>query len=116
VVAQRLEPFHFAGPAHPFGWIPFLSFMHGSIQVDTLSFLEKGFLYGSLIWLLEKIGVRLPLATLGVAAVLLATSLVEVHLPGRSAEITDAVMALFIGSVIALVRRAAARPAVAAAS
>jgi len=106
VAAQRLEPFHFAAAAQPFGWIPFLSFMHGSIQVDTLSFLEKGFLYGSLIWLLQKIGLRLAAATLGVAALLLATSLAEIHLPGRSAEVTDAAMALFIGSVIALVRTA----------
>ena len=71
-----------------------------------MSFLEKGFLYGSLIWLLQKNGVPFFVATLAVAGLLLVTSLMEVHLPGRSAEITDAVMALFIGGVIALVRSA----------
>ena len=106
VAAQRLEPFHFVAQARHFNWIPFLSFMQGSIQVDTLSFLEKGFLYGSLIWLLQKNGVPFFVATLAVAGLLLVTSLMEVHLPGRSAEITDAVMALFIGGVIALVRSA----------
>lgn len=106
VIAQRLEPFHFAAQARQFGWIPFRSFMNGSIQVDSLSFLEKGFLYGSLIWLLHKTGLRLFTATASVAAILLATSWAEVYLPGRSAEITDAAMALFTGSVIALIRPA----------
>jgi hypothetical protein len=106
IIALRLEPFHFQPKASHFGWIPFLSFMYGSIQVDSMAFLEKGFLYGSQIWLLQKLGLRLAPATLGVAAVLLATSLAETHLPGRSAEITDAILALFAGGLIALVRTA----------
>ncbi|HEX4272526.1 MAG TPA: VanZ family protein [Rhizomicrobium sp.] len=110
VIAGRLEPFHFVGRTGSFGWIPFLSFMGGSIGVDTLSFLEKAFRYGTLIWLLERAGWRLPHATVSVAAVLLATSIAEIFLPGRSAEITDAVMALLCGAVIALVRTPA-RPA-----
>src|SRR5204862_571212 len=44
VIAQRLEPFQFTTYPVRFGWIPFLSFMHGSIDVDVLSFLEKFFL------------------------------------------------------------------------
>jgi len=36
--------------------------------------------------------------------VLFATSLAETYLPGRSAEITDALMALLIGAIIAVVK------------
>lgn len=104
IIALRLEPFNFSGPAQGFGWIPFHSFMFGSLQVDALAFLEKGFLYGSLIWLLQKNRVRPPVAVAAVAALLLVTSVMEIYLPSRSAEITDCVMALFIGGVIALVR------------
>jgi VanZ family protein len=111
VVAARLEPFHFLAQAGSFNWIPFFGLMEGSIEVDVLSFLEKFFLYGSLVWLFTQAGLRLRFAAIMIAAILLATSWAEIYLPGRSAEITDALMALLIGVVIALMgpeRRAAA--------
>ncbi|HEX3755805.1 MAG TPA: VanZ family protein [Rhizomicrobium sp.] len=106
VVALRLEPFHFEAAAMPFGWIPFASFMHGSVGVDMQAFLEKFFLYGGLIWLLQKAGLPLFPAIIAVAAMLFATSIAEIYLPGRSAEITDAATAVFVGGLIALVRPA----------
>jgi hypothetical protein len=104
VVALRLEPFQFRAEGGAFGWIPFMGFMNGSINVDVMSFLEKFFLYGSLVWLLDRTGFRLRTSTICVAAILFATSWAETHLPGRSAEITDALMAVATGGIIALVR------------
>lgn len=101
VVALRLEPFHFSEHAGRFGWIPFLSLMQGSIEVDVMSFLEKFFLYGSSIWLLTNLGLKIRTSTMLVAAILFATSWAEIYLPGRSAEITDGLMALLIGVAIA---------------
>jgi VanZ family protein len=101
VIALRLEPFRFAAPGH-FNWIPFLAFMRGSIDIDVQSFCEKVFLYGTLIWLLARSGLRLALASGLVAAALFVSSGIEVYIPGRSAEITDALMALAIGAVMAL--------------
>jgi VanZ family protein len=103
VIAQRLEPFQFTTYPVPFGWIPFRSFMYGSIDVDVLSFLEKFFLYGSFIWLLVEAGVSHRSATVSVGGTLLATSIAETYLPHRSAEITDAMMALAIGGIFALI-------------
>jgi VanZ family protein len=97
VVLVRLEPFDFRAGAGTFGWLPFRSFLSGSLDVAIVSFLEKFFLYGSLIWIGSGAGLRLGLSTGVVAALLFATSLAELHLPGRSAEITDAAMAIFIG-------------------
>jgi hypothetical protein len=103
IVAERLEPFQFSvyGPA--FGWIPFRSFLYGSIEVNITSFLEKTFLYGALIWLLDRSGLRSGVSTILVAMMLFAASWAETYLPGRSAEITDALMALLIGIIIAVV-------------
>lgn len=98
VVLVRLEPFIFRAGAGTFGWLPFRSFLSGSLDVAIVSFLEKFFLYGSLIWIGSGGGLRLGVSTGVVAALLFATSLAEVHLPGRSAEITDAAMAIFIGA------------------
>jgi len=104
VVAARLEPFQFGTGAGHFQWIPFYGFMQGSINIDVLSFFEKFFLYGCLIWLLVRSGLRLGLAAAFVALLLLATSWLELYLPGRSAEITDAITALAIAAIAALTR------------
>jgi VanZ family protein len=109
IVTARLEPFTWLAVPRPFGWIPFFSLMQGSIFVDSLSFLEKFFLYGGMIWLLSRLGVGLRAGTLAVAAVLFATSWAERYLPGRSAEITDAVLAAITGLVFALVDKGTPR-------
>ncbi|HEY2540894.1 MAG TPA: VanZ family protein [Stellaceae bacterium] len=103
VVAERLEPFQFGTIAGPFGWTPFWGFISGDPAIETLAFLQKFFLYGGAIWLLVNAGLRLAPATLLIAAMLFATSQAERFLPGRSAEVTDAVMALLIGGIFALI-------------
>jgi VanZ family protein len=104
VPALRLEPFAFSAMPGPFHWTPFYGFMQGSIDLDVRSFCEKFFLYGTLIWLLARAGLRLAVAAFLVATVLLATSLFEVYIPGRSAEITDALIALGVGGIAAVLR------------
>lgn len=102
VVASRVEPFRFQSSGRAFGWVPFLSLMRGSLQINTLSFLEKFFLYGSALYLLgDAVGRRLPI-TIFIAVLLFATSWAECYLPGRSAEITDPVMVLIIAAVFGL--------------
>jgi VanZ family protein len=102
VVALRLAPFDFQATARQFGWIPFLSFMSGSLMLNVQSFLEKFFYYGSLLWLLTEAGLPVRYAALVVALGLFSTSLAEIYLPGRSAEITDAAMALLIAWIFSL--------------
>ena len=116
VVMERLEPFGFRPFARPFGWVPFNSFMNGAVEVDVLSFLEKCFLYGSLLFLLGRAGMRPVFAAILVAGTLFATSWAETYLPDRSAEITDALMTLMIAGGFVLIgdehhRRADRRPA-----
>jgi VanZ family protein len=102
VVAVRLAPFDFQPPGRAFGWVPFYSILHGSIGVAIQALLEKSYLYGGMIWLLVRAGLRLRGATTLTALLLFATGYAEVWLPGRSAEITDAVMALALGGAFHL--------------
>lgn len=111
VIAQRLEPFQFHSATGSFGWIPFVSLMDSSLSVNIQSFFEKFFLYGTLLWLVCETGVNWVWATAMTSGVLLVTSLVEIYLPGRSAEITDSIMALMIGVIFALVMRASVHSA-----
>jgi VanZ family protein len=110
IVVARLEPFALRAAPTAFGWVPFVSFLQGSIGVAIQAFCEKFFQYGGLIWLLRHAGLRTVSATVLTAALLFVTSLAETHLPGRSAEITDAVMALVIGGVFALLTDRRRRP------
>jgi VanZ family protein len=102
VLVLRLQPFTFAAPPREFGWIPFLSLMVGSMNVAIPTFLEKIFFYGAAIWLFWRGGLSLALATGSVALLLLATSWAELFLPDRSAEITDALLAIILGVAFAL--------------
>lgn len=101
ILVERLEPFTFHATAAGFGWMPFRSFLSGSLAVNIQSFFEKFFLYGSCIWICRETGLRLSHAAALTALGLFATSYAEVYLPGRSAEITDAVMAVLAAAVIA---------------
>jgi len=102
VAVDRLQPFLFQDTPRAFGWFPFRSFMEGSLELNLMAFLEKSFLYGSLLFLLSEAGWRLRNSTLLVAAVLFSTSWAETYLPGRSAESTDAVLVMLIAAVFAL--------------
>jgi hypothetical protein len=94
LVAFRLAPFNFADEPNAYGWVPFFSFMQGSIDNDVQAFFEKSFLYGGAIWLLVEAGMALRPATWLVSGLLLAASFADIYVPGRSAEVTDAVLAL----------------------
>jgi len=105
VILSRILPWHFAATPKPFQWIPFFGFLHGSQTVDAISFAQKFFLYGAVILLLVRSGVGLRLAVGLVCLILFATSLLQTWMVGRSAEISDAVLALILGLVYAFLRR-----------
>ena len=108
VVSTRLLPLQWDSAPHAFQWIPFYGFLHGSLQVNVISFSEKFYLYGALLLLLMKSGMRLGLAVALECIVLLATSAAQMFLVGRSAEITDAVMVLLLGLIYGLLKGAEA--------
>jgi VanZ family protein len=102
IVMLRLEPFTFGAPQRAFGWIPFLSLMEGSMNVAIPTFMEKIFFYGAAVYLLWRGLLPLALASALVAILLFATSWMEMFLPDRSAEITDALLAVVMGVAFAL--------------
>lgn len=102
VILRALVPFHFAATPRPFTWVPFHGFLHGSILLNAQSFLEKTFLYGSLVWLAMRAGCAWRAAVLGCGGLVFGLALLQVYIPGRSAEISDLVILLVIGAVIQL--------------
>jgi VanZ family protein len=104
IVLQGLKPFEFLAQRNSFSWVPFMNSLSDSLEVNYSVLLEKCFWYFSLVWLLaRRTGIVISTA---IAAVLLALiEMAQLWLPGRSAEITDPLLALAAGILIALLRR-----------
>jgi VanZ family protein len=102
VILQGLEPFQFSSAARPFGWIPFRSLLQSPINTAIVSFFEKVFNYGCLVWLLAQAGLSSRTAVALGGALVLGLRMTQVYLPGRSAEITDFIMLLIIAGIMHL--------------
>jgi VanZ family protein len=105
VVLIRILPWQFSTTLKTFQWVPFFSFLHGSLQVDAISFSQKFYLYGAVILLLTQSGMRLGMAVALECAILLITSVLQMFMVGRSAEVSDALLALALGIIYMLLRR-----------
>lgn len=105
ILLRGLAPFHPAAAATPFSWIPFGGFLGTEWQSGILILLEKGFYYGTAIWLFRACGWRPGLATATVAVVLAAIEIAQIHLPGRTPEVTDPVLAVLLGFGLTVLSR-----------
>jgi hypothetical protein len=81
--ALMLAALHLASP-HALGWI---------------ALLDRAFLYGGLIWLLNRAGLRLSFATLATALLVFITALAATHGQFRAGEVTDLALALGAGAL-----------------
>jgi hypothetical protein len=106
IVVQGLMPFEFT-VGHAFSFIPFKGFEGGSMAINLQAFLEKIFLYGSLIWLLVEARVRVGFATVVSAVLLTVIELIQTNLAGRVSEITEPLLAIILGCVLYSLKRSA---------
>ena len=112
VLANELAPFHFTARGGHFGWIPFQSLVVTRTGSGFVVLLEKAYWYGAAVWLLRASGWRLGRSAAVVAVLLAAGEALQVHLPGRTPESTDPVLALLMAFAIAMLdRRRAEQPA-----
>lgn len=102
IVLQGLLPFELAARPRPFSWVPFRSALRGNVELSYSALLEKAFWCFSLVWLLTRVGASVAGATAATAVLLGAIELAQVWLPGRSAEITDPLLAIAAGVLLAL--------------
>jgi VanZ family protein len=101
IVIQELKPFVFnPTPVSLFSLVPFNGLMSGSEIMGMMWFLDKIFLYGSLVWLLIKTGRSLRFTLIFSALLLTILELIQMFLPGRVSEITDPLLAVILGLVL----------------
>jgi hypothetical protein len=109
VVLVALAPFHFSSSSRDFSWTPFRSFLAAPPEQAIRIFFEKVFLYGSMIWLMARAGVPIGVTALVGSSLVFMLRLLQVFLPGRSAEVTDAILVLMLAAMMYLTSRAAGR-------
>jgi len=103
--ASGFSPYQLSDTTQDIQLIPFYGFLGGSMIVNTASFLEKFFLYRTLVWLFQGIGLKLYLAVLITASVTICIEIGQIYLVGHLAEITDPFLVLLIGSLVATLQR-----------
>lgn len=96
IVLRELSPFRFPGPEHGFSWMPFEASLSGEQTRSTIVVLRKLFEYGSMVWLLGAGRCVYLRAGLGLAIALLLMEAAQRWMPGRSPELTDAILALLM--------------------
>ena len=94
---RGLAPFQFIGASQEFVWVPFGGFLNMNWQAGVGLLLEKAFYYGAAVWLVRAAGTRWRTAITAVAILLAGIEVAQMHLPGRTAEITDPVLAVLVG-------------------
>jgi VanZ family protein len=104
ILAAELAPFHFAAHAAPFYWTPLAATFENERWGATVIVLQKAFFYGAAIWLLVRSGVRYLVAGGALAAALFLLEMVQRYLPGRTPEITDALIAVAMTAALWAVR------------
>jgi VanZ family protein len=105
IIFRGLSPFRFVTASGGFNWIPFGVTLGGDWQSAYGVLVEKIFYYGTAIWLFSESGVMLVRSVLLVAGVLAAIEITQMHLPGRTPEITDPILAIMMGFVLAAFSR-----------
>jgi hypothetical protein len=105
LIVRGLAPYQWSRAVNPFSWIPFSGFLKAEREFGMVTFLQKCFWYGSAVWLLAAAGLRLVQAAVAVALLLGAIEVIQVHIPGRVAEITDPLLALILAETLGLLDR-----------
>ena len=103
VIGRELMPFRPAAVTQPFQWVPFSGVLE-AVPLSVIVLLQKFFLYGTVLWLFQLQGKRRMLWTTGFAALLFGLEQIQQFLPGRTPEVTDAVMALLVGAVLVVLQ------------
>jgi len=96
LIVAGLSPFRFQAEPQAFSWVPLSGALEADAGLGFRSLLRKSFQYGAMIWLMREAGLTLRTAALATVGVLGGIEIAQTRLPGRTAEITDPVLAVLL--------------------
>jgi len=100
LVADSLLPLNFRGASIGFEWLPFSGFLEGSMLENSEVICRKTFFYASMAWLFLLAKNNFSVKVWFVAACLLIVEIIQRNLTGRTPEITDPLIFLFLASLV----------------
>lgn len=102
IVVDGLAPFDFGLGSDPFGLVPFEDSLTRYRATNLGDLLYRCFVYGALVWLLVRAGHRALLATVMAGALVLAVEVLQAWLPGKTGDVTDPLLVVAAGSLLAM--------------
>lgn len=97
LLANGLHPYRFSPWTNSFEWLPFAGFLRGSMEGNAVSLIFKCYFYGSTLFLMRLSGAQWKTAAITLAIWLSLIEAAQIHVVGRTAEITDPLLALILG-------------------
>jgi VanZ family protein len=105
IAIQGLVPFDFQVAQDRFAFVPFVESLTHYRATNLTDMFLRCFQDGALVWLLVRSGLPVLAATAVGAGLIFSVELLQTWLPGHRAEITDPLLALAAGGLIAVFER-----------
>ncbi len=105
IAVRGLAPFDFQVAQDRFAFLPFVESLAQYRAANLGDMFLRCFQDGALVWLLARSGLTVLAATALGAGLIFSVELLQTWLPGHTAEITDPLLALAAGGLIALFER-----------
>ena len=102
IVADGLAPFNFGLGPDSFGLVPFEDSLTRYRATNLGDLFHRCFAYGALVWLLVRAGHRALLATVMAGALVLGVEILQAWLPGKTGDITDPLLVVAAGGLLAM--------------
>lgn len=105
IAIQGLSPFDFQLAQDRFALVPFGESLTRYRATNLPDMFLRCYSYGALVWLLARSGLSVFPATMLGAGVVFSVELLQTWLPGHTADITDPLLAIAAGGLIAVFER-----------
>jgi hypothetical protein len=105
IAIQGLSPFDFQLAQDRFALVPFGESLTRYRATNLTDMFLRCYSYGSLVWLLARSGLSVFPATMLGAGIVFSVELLQTWLPGHTADVTDPLLAIAAGGLIAVFER-----------
>ena len=105
IAIQGLSPFDFQLAQDRFALVPFGESLTRYRATNLPDMFLRCYSYGALVWLLARSGLSVFPATMLGAGVVFSVELLQTWLPGHTADVTDPLLAIAAGGLIAVFER-----------
>ena len=88
-----------------FNGIPFATMLRGSMETGARGLAQSLFIYTALLWLLQRTGMGIAKATVGLALWSCLIELIQMGLLGRTADVTEPILLLLVGWTLSVLQK-----------